>query len=72
MDYTQQNSSQEFTRANEHKARHNWVRKVIHWELCNKLKFDRITKWYMHNSEFVPGKMRRIKFSDISWYKQIT
>ena len=23
--------------------------KVIHWELCKKLKFDHTKKWYMHN-----------------------
>ena len=26
--------------AKESKIRHNWVGKVIHWELCKKLKFD--------------------------------
>ena len=24
----------------EYKTRHDWVDKVIHWELCKKLKFD--------------------------------
>ena len=38
----------------EYKARHEWVGKVIHWEMCNKFKFDHgicmvYTKWYMHN-----------------------
>ena len=33
----------------EYKARHNWVGKVIHWEMCKKLKFDHANKWYMHN-----------------------
>ena len=33
----------------EYKARHNWVGKVIHWEMCKKLKFDHTNKWYMHN-----------------------
>ena len=33
----------------EYKARHDWVGKVIHWEMCNKLKFDHTNKWYMHN-----------------------
>ena len=27
--------------------------KVIHWELCKKLKFDHKNKWYMHNKESV-------------------
>ena len=33
----------------EYKARHNWVGKVIHWEMCKKLKLDYTNKWYMHN-----------------------
>ena len=33
----------------EYKARHNWVGKVIHWEMCKKLKSDHTNKWYMHN-----------------------
>ena len=33
----------------EYKARHNWVGKVIHWEMCKKFKFDHTKKWYMHN-----------------------
>ena len=33
----------------EYKARHDWVGKVIHWEMCKKFKFDRTNKWYMHN-----------------------
>ena len=37
----------------EYKTRHKWVRKVIHWELCKKFKFDHTTRWYMHNQESV-------------------
>ena len=33
----------------EYKTRHNWVGKVIQWELCKKFKFDHMNKWYMHN-----------------------
>ena len=33
----------------EYKARHDWVGKVIHWEICKKCKFDHTNKWYMHN-----------------------
>ena len=33
----------------EYKARHEWVGKVIHWEMCKKIKFDHTNKWYMHN-----------------------
>ena len=35
----------------EYKTRHNWMGKVINWELCKKLKFDHTNKWYMHNPE---------------------
>ena len=34
-------------------TRHDWVGKVIHWELYKKLKFDHTNKWYMHNQESV-------------------
>ena len=33
----------------EFKARHDWVGKGIHWEMCKKLKFDHTNKWYKHN-----------------------
>ena len=33
----------------EYKARHDWVRKVIHWEMCKKVKFDHTNKRYIHN-----------------------
>ena len=35
----------------EYKARHDWVGKVIHWEMCKKFKFDHANKWYMLNPE---------------------
>ena len=35
----------------EYKTRHDWVEKVIHWELCKKFKFDHTNKWYVHNPE---------------------
>ena len=35
----------------KYKTRHDWVGKVIRWELFDKkLKFDHTKKWYMHNS----------------------
>ena len=30
--------------------------KVICWELCQKLKFDHVNKWYMHNLDSVKEK----------------
>ena len=35
----------------EYKTRHNWARKVIHRELCNKLKFNHTIQLYMHKPE---------------------
>ena len=35
--------------AQEYKSRHDWVGKVIHWELCKKFKFGHTNKWYIHN-----------------------
>ena len=36
--------------AEEYKTRHDWVGKVIYWEMCKKFQFDHMNKWYMHNS----------------------
>ena len=33
----------------EYKTRYDWVDKVIHLEMCEKLKFNYMNKWYMHN-----------------------
>ena len=33
----------------EYKVRHDWVGKVIHWEMWRKFQFDQTNKWYMHN-----------------------
>ena len=33
----------------EYMTRHDWVGKVIHWEMCKQLKFDHTNKWYMHS-----------------------
>ena len=38
------------------KIRHDWVGKVIHWELGKKFKFEHTNKWYMHNLESVLEK----------------
>ena len=37
----------------ENKTRHDWVGKVINWELFQKFKFDHTNKWHMHNPESV-------------------
>ena len=33
----------------EYKDWHDWVGKVIHWEMWKKFEFDHANKWYMHN-----------------------
>ena len=35
----------------EYKTRHDWVGKVIHWEMYKKFEFDNTNKWYMNNPE---------------------
>ena len=32
---------------------HDWVGKVINWQLCKILKFDKTDKWYTHQAESV-------------------
>ena len=45
----------------EYKTIHDWVEKVIRWELCKKLKFDHTNKCYIHNLEFVlENKMHKV------------
>ena len=33
----------------EYMGRHDWVGKVIHWEMRKKFKFDHTKKWYIYN-----------------------
>ena len=47
----------------EYKTRHNWVNKLIHWELCKKFKFDHTNKWYMHN----PGSVLENEMHKLLW-----
>ena len=48
----------------EYKTRHDWVSKVIHWELSKNLTFDQTNKWYMHNPESVPENETHKLLSD--------
>ena len=34
----------------------DWVGKVIHWEMCKKLKFDHINKWYIHTDHLISAR----------------
>ena len=54
----------------EHKTRRDWVGKVIHWELCKKLKFDHMNKSYMNNTAS-PRKWDHKNFSGILRWKQV-
>ena len=38
----------------EYKTRHDWVGKVIQWEMWKKSKFDHTNTWYIHNPALVP------------------
>ena len=44
----------------EYKTRHNWVGKVIHWEMSKKFKSDHANKWYNAQPRTCPRK----------WYTQ--
>ena len=37
----------------ESKVRHDWWGKVIDWELYKRLKFDHLTKWYIHKTKSI-------------------
>ena len=37
----------------EYETRHDWVGKVIHWELCKKFEFDLVNWWYLHKAEHI-------------------
>ena len=48
----------------EYKNRHDWVGKVIHWELCKRLKFDYNTKCYKHKLESIlENEMHKIPWN---------
>ena len=51
-----------------YKTGHDWVGKVIHWEMCKKFKFDHINKWHMHM--FL--KMTHINSYGTLTYRRIT
>ena len=51
----------------EYKTRHDWVVKVIHWELCKKSKFEHTNKWYMHN----PASIRENEMHKFLWNFEI-
>ena len=52
----------------EYKIWHALVEKVIHWELCKKIKSDHTSKWYIHKPESTlkneTHKILNFEFSD--------
>ena len=36
-----------------YKTRHDWMGKLINWEVCKKFRFDLINKWWVHKLECV-------------------
>ena len=52
----------------EYKIRHDWVGKVIHWELCKRLIWPYYQYQYMHKLQFVQEN-EYIKFFGILRYK---
>ena len=51
----------------EYKARHDWVGKVIHWEMCKKFKFDHADRWYMHNPAlFLENSTHKLLWNSVS------
>ena len=52
----------------KYESRNDWQRKVIHWELCKKLKFYHVDKWYIDKPESVMENDTH----KILWDKQIT
>ena len=38
---------------NNNNTKHDWVGKVIRWDMCKKFKFDHSNKCFMHNPEFL-------------------
>ena len=47
----------------EYKARHDWVGKMIHWEMCRKFQFDHTNKSYMPN----PAPVRENDSHKLLW-----
>ena len=55
----------------EYKTRHDWVGKVIIWELSERLKFDHTNKLYMQKPKSVLEN-ETDKIFGISIFKRIT
>ena len=49
---------------NNNNPRLDWVRKVIQWKSCKKLRFGSTNKWYIYNPKSVPENETRKVFRD--------
>ena len=56
----------------EYKTTHDWVGRVILWEMCKKFKFDHTNKWYMRNPASVLENDTHTNSYKTLTYKQIT
>ena len=56
----------------EFKARHDWVGKVIHWEMYKKFKFDHTKKWVYAQPSTCHSKKPRMNSYGTLTYKRIT
>ena len=45
----------------DYKTIHDWVKKVIHWKFCKRLKINHTTKQYMHIPESLLEKKYLLK-----------
>ena len=57
--------------AQKYKTKHDWVGKVIPWEICKKFKFDHTNKCYMHNPGSVLENDTQNSYGTLT-YKRIT
>ena len=82
IDHTQQNNKDKTINniksqcneliQNELKSRHDWVGRVIHWELWKILKLYRADKWYMQKPETVlENKKHEIHCVEINTYNEL-
>ena len=55
----------------EYKTRHDWVGKVIYWEMLKKFRFDHTNKSYMHNPAPVQENNAYTPYGTLT-YKRVT
>ena len=56
----------------EYKTWHNKKKKLIHWELCKRIKFDHADKWYVYKQVSIQENEIQKIFSNleiqITWF----